>query len=216
MTFARCASGKPRGRQLSKRPNPLGTKAFGRRLRWSWRICRIADAGSNAIEALRRAAAGRRMCPLWENATQTVFGEGAHNADIMFVGEQPGDRQDRAGRPFVGPAGQMFDKALGATAARSLGGQNVAIAANRSKTRFNAKGLMMFVTTHPSALLRMPEEAAREAAYAEFVKNMRAVAALSSQSGRPGAPHRRGSEALLFGDTANQPLEESERSLVAS
>jgi uracil-DNA glycosylase len=57
------------------------------------------------IDALRREAASCRACPLWENATQTVFGEGPADARLMFVGEQPGDREDRVGRPFVGPAG---------------------------------------------------------------------------------------------------------------
>ncbi len=64
---------------------------------------------------LRRAAkeaAACRACPLWEPATQTVFGEGPADARLMFVGEQPGDQEDLAGRPFVGPAGQMFDTAL--------------------------------------------------------------------------------------------------------
>lgn len=64
------------------------------------------------IAALRAEARACRMCPLWKPATQTVFGEGPPRAEVMFVGEQPGDREDRAGRPFVGPAGQLFDKAL--------------------------------------------------------------------------------------------------------
>ena len=67
---------------------------------------------SAQIEALRREASGCRACPLWKNATQTVFGEGPVEADILFVGEQPGDREDQAGHPFVGPAGRMLDKAL--------------------------------------------------------------------------------------------------------
>ena len=64
---------------------------------------------------LRQAAleaASCRACPLWEPATQTVFGEGPADARLMFVGEQPGDQEDLAGRPFVGPAGKMFDAAL--------------------------------------------------------------------------------------------------------
>jgi uracil-DNA glycosylase len=64
------------------------------------------------IETLREQAAACRDCPLWENATQTVFGEGPTRAKIMLVGEQPGDKEDLAGRPFVGPAGQMLDRAL--------------------------------------------------------------------------------------------------------
>jgi len=57
-------------------------------------------------------AAGCRACDLWKNATQTVFGEGPSPAKIMFVGEQPGDQEEGAGRPFVGPAGRLLDRAL--------------------------------------------------------------------------------------------------------
>jgi DNA polymerase len=61
---------------------------------------------------LRDAAAGCRACRLWRNATQTVFGEGRQRAEVMLVGEQPGDREDLSGRPFVGPAGKLLDRAL--------------------------------------------------------------------------------------------------------
>jgi DNA polymerase len=64
------------------------------------------------LEALRAEAAACRACPLWKDATQTVFGEGPKHAPIMLVGEQPGDKEDLAGKPFVGPAGQMLDRAL--------------------------------------------------------------------------------------------------------
>jgi DNA polymerase len=64
------------------------------------------------LKSLREAAAGCRGCHLWRNATQTVFGEGMKKARLMMVGEQPGDREDRAGKPFVGPAGRELDKAL--------------------------------------------------------------------------------------------------------
>jgi uracil-DNA glycosylase family protein len=199
------------------------------------------------IEALRREAAVCRACSLWKNATQTVFGEGPADADILFVGEQPGDREDRVGRPFVGPAGLIFDKALadagidrrrayvtnavkhfkfeprgklrlhkrpnvaeinvcrrwlfaeievlrpslvvalGATAAQSLAGRPVAIGKNRGDTFALESGLRVFVTAHPSSLLRAPDEAAREAAYALFVKDF----ALSARSPRrfPGLGH---------------------------
>ena len=70
-----------------------------------------AQAGSS-IEALRNAAMGCRACPLWEHATQTVFGEGPSGAPVMLVGEQPGDQEDIAGRPFVGPAGRLLTQAL--------------------------------------------------------------------------------------------------------
>jgi uracil-DNA glycosylase family protein len=64
------------------------------------------------LPALREAAAGCRGCHLWERATQTVFGEGSADAAVMLVGEQPGDQEDKAGRPFVGPAGRLLDEAL--------------------------------------------------------------------------------------------------------
>jgi uracil-DNA glycosylase len=72
-----------------------------------------ADSRPNdQIEGLRREAASCQACPLWKDATQTVFGEGPPDAEIMLVGEQPGDREDHEGRPFVGPAGLLLDKAL--------------------------------------------------------------------------------------------------------
>jgi uracil-DNA glycosylase len=67
-----------------------------------------------SLSALREAAAGCRGCHLWRGATQTVFREGRAKSRLMFVGEQPGDKEDRAGKPFVGPAGRELDKALDA------------------------------------------------------------------------------------------------------
>jgi uracil-DNA glycosylase family protein len=64
------------------------------------------------IAKLKAAAANCRACDLWKLGTQTVFGEGGTNARVMFVGEQPGDQEDIQGRPFVGPAGKILDKAL--------------------------------------------------------------------------------------------------------
>jgi DNA polymerase len=64
------------------------------------------------VKKLREAAAGCKACPLWETGTQTVFGEGSAKADVVFVGEQPGDQEDLEGRPFVGPAGKLLDQAL--------------------------------------------------------------------------------------------------------
>ncbi|MCU1451503.1 MAG: phage polymerase-related protein [Acidimicrobiales bacterium] len=64
------------------------------------------------LESLRRAAAGCKACDLWEKGTQTVFGEGSRKAEIMLVGEQPGDQEDLQGKPFVGPAGRVLDEAL--------------------------------------------------------------------------------------------------------
>ena len=83
-------------------------------------VGRTNEAGSAAdflpeersLSALKEAAAGCRGCRLWEIGTQTVFGEGAETARLILVGEQPGNQEDRAGRPFVGPAGRLLDEAL--------------------------------------------------------------------------------------------------------
>jgi DNA polymerase len=64
------------------------------------------------LPKLREAAAGCRACPLWKDATQTVFGAGSRSSAAMLVGEQPGDREDQEGAPFVGPAGRVLDEAL--------------------------------------------------------------------------------------------------------
>jgi uracil-DNA glycosylase len=64
------------------------------------------------LQSLRKAAAGCRACPLWKTGTQTVFGEGLKRARLMLIGEQPGDREDVEGHPFVGPAGRILDEAL--------------------------------------------------------------------------------------------------------
>src|SRR5919202_4023476 len=65
-----------------------------------------------SLKALREAAAGCRGCHVWRRASQTVFGEGKRDAKVMMIGEQPGDQEDRQGRPFVGPAGRELDRAL--------------------------------------------------------------------------------------------------------
>ena len=65
-----------------------------------------------SLKSLREAVQGCRDCELYKGTTQAVFGEGSAKAEAMFVGEQPGDREDREGHPFVGPAGRIFDKAL--------------------------------------------------------------------------------------------------------
>jgi DNA polymerase len=66
----------------------------------------------DSLSSIRDEAEHCRACPLWENATQVVFGEGPQGASVMLVGEQPGDKEDLAGKPFVGPAGQVLDRAL--------------------------------------------------------------------------------------------------------
>jgi uracil-DNA glycosylase len=68
--------------------------------------------GRLSLSSLREQAAGCQACDLWKTGTQTVFGEGAKQSEVMLVGEQPGDYEDREGRPFVGPAGQLLDRAL--------------------------------------------------------------------------------------------------------
>jgi uracil-DNA glycosylase len=65
-----------------------------------------------SLAKLREAAAGCRACDLWKTGTQTVFGDGLRRSEIVFVGEQPGDKEDLAGRPFVGPAGRVLDEGL--------------------------------------------------------------------------------------------------------
>ncbi len=88
-----------RGKTTSADPRPPGTDA----------------APAQPLSHIRADAAQCRRCPLWQRATQTVFGAGAGDAEIVLVGEQPGDQEDLAGEPFVGPAGQLLRKALTAS-----------------------------------------------------------------------------------------------------
>jgi DNA polymerase len=78
----------------------------------AWR--EAVERGEATLADAAAAAQNCRACDLWKRATQTVFGSGPLNADMMLVGEQPGDREDREGKPFVGPAGQLLDRALAA------------------------------------------------------------------------------------------------------
>jgi uracil-DNA glycosylase len=206
---------------------------------------------SGKLDALRHRAASCQACPLWKDATQTVFGEGPANADVMFVGEQPGDREDREGRPFVGPAGLLLDKALveagldrkriyvtnavkhfkfeqrgkrrlhkrpnaseikicrrwlfdeieaisprlivalGATAAHGLTGRAIAVQSNRGSVLTVDKGLRVFMTIHPSALLRLQDEEERRSGYQSFVNDLRSIERLLDYS-----PDQRKSGAL--------------------
>jgi uracil-DNA glycosylase len=84
---------------------------MGRRVKLERSAADFLPAQST-LRTLRDASGGCRGCDLWERGTQTVFGEGAADARVMFVGEQPGDREDIEGRPFVGPAGQLLDRSL--------------------------------------------------------------------------------------------------------
>ena len=193
-----------------------------------------ATAASQLKRVAKEAAACTR-CPLYRHATQTVFGEGPARASIMLVGEQPGDQEDLAGRPFVGPAGRLLDRALaeagvdrariyvtnavkhfkneprgkkrlhkrpnryeaevcrvwltreislvrpqlilalGVTAAVALAGRPVVLSRERCKVIEFADGQRGMVTVHPSSLLRMPDQAARHAAFAALVKDLKAA-----------------------------------------
>ena len=194
-------------------------------------------AGEDAatLAEARVAAKTCRRCPLWHDATQTVFGEGPQDAEVVFVGEQPGDQEDIAGKPFVGPAGKVFDAvlaeagierdkayvtnavkhfkferrgkrrlhsrpnagevracrwwldkelgfirprlavALGATAALALTGKALPVTKMRGQRVARADGLDVFLTIHPSFILRIREEADRQAERARFLADMRAV-----------------------------------------
>lgn len=103
-------------RMATRKPPPTRKAAPAKRARPPRRD-RVAEGSApepvdDSLAALRDAARGCKRCPLWKPATQTVFGEGPARAKVLVVGEQPGDAEDLAGRPFVGPAGRLFDKAL--------------------------------------------------------------------------------------------------------
>ena len=190
-------------------------------------IASLADA--------RAAIEGCRRCPLYEHATQAVFGEGPERAEVMFVGEQPGNQEDLAGRPFVGPAGQVLDEAiekvgidrrrvyvtnavkhfkfeprgkrrihqrpdagevaacrfwlnlemefvrprvivaLGATAVTSLMGKAATISSLRGAPIRMEDGTILFVTNHPSYLLRIPDPEGRARERAKFEADLALV-----------------------------------------
>jgi len=197
------------------------------------------DQTASAIPSLAKLAqaeADCRRCTLFRDATQVVPGEGPKHATFMLVGEQPGDKEDLAGKPFVGPAGRVLDQALadagidrneafvtnavkhfkhemrgkrrlhkrpnndeierckfwldeerrlvkpeaiialGVTAARALTGKTVTIAKLRGKPLDLADGTKLFVTVHPSALLRIEDDDDKRAAYRQFVADLKAAA----------------------------------------
>ncbi len=101
---ARAGASIPEAESLDEAPRPPDRPALGP-------VVLPVHADPQTLEATDSAAACRR-CPLHQTATQTVFGEGPEGASVMFVGEQPGDQEDVIGRPFVGPAGQMLDRAM--------------------------------------------------------------------------------------------------------
>jgi DNA polymerase len=189
------------------------------------------------LKELREAAQGCRGCHLWRNATQTVFGEGLKKARVMLVGEQPGDREDRAGQPFVGPAGRELDKGLvaagidrkdayvtnvvkhfkfeergrrrihqtpkrfeidackpwldeelkqvrpdalvllGATAAKAILGSSFRVTQHRGELLEEPDlAPIVAATIHPSAILRGPDEAARQEEREAFAADLANVA----------------------------------------
>ena len=207
---------------------------------------------SPPIRSLRQLAAAEQACtrcPIYRNATQAVPGVGPSHAVLMLVGEQPGDKEDIAGKPFVGPSGQLLDQALaeagirrervfitgavkhfkhemrgkrrlhkrpnnyeierckiwldverrlvrpstivalGVTAARSLTGRTVTIGKVRGEPIELADGTRLIVTVHPAALLRIPDETERRAAYRKFVADLKTAATVNS---RPAARSRPG------------------------
>jgi uracil-DNA glycosylase len=184
------------------------------------------------LAGVARAAKDCTRCPLYQDATQTVFGEGPEDAEIMAVGEQPGDQEDLAGRPFVGPAGQLFDRALvraeidrrrlyvtnavkhfkftprgkrrihqkpnageveqcrwwleeerrllrprltlalGATACRALTGSDRGLLKRRGTLETARDGGPVFITVHPSYLLRLQDPVEREEEFARFCEDL--------------------------------------------
>ncbi|MBY0321828.1 MAG: UdgX family uracil-DNA binding protein [Reyranella sp.] len=192
-------------------------------------------ATATLLKTVAKEAASCTLCPLYRNATQTVFGEGPARAAIMLVGEQPGDQEDLAGHPFVGPAGKVLDRAmaeagldrrkvwltnavkhfkneprgkkrlhkrpnryevevcrvwlrqeislvkpqlilaLGVTAAVALAGRPIVLSRERGKVIELEDGQRGMVTTHPSSILRMPDQKARHAAFAALVKDLKAA-----------------------------------------
>lgn len=188
--------------------------------------------------ALQRKVHDCRGCELYRYATQAVFGEGPETARVMFVGEQPGNAEDLAGQPFVGPAGRLFDRALeaagidrrevyvtnavkhfkfeergkarlhkrpragevracapwlraelelvrpdvlvllGSTAAQALLGSSFKVTKQRGQPIASELAPLVLATIHPSAVLRAPDSAAREAALESFLSDLRQVAAV--------------------------------------
>ncbi len=201
-------------------------------------VPQMAPVGT--LEALREEAAVCSRCPLHAKATQTVFGEGPADAEIMFVGEQPGDQEDLVGRPFVGPAGKIFDEAIteagidrsrlyvtnavkhfkyeprgkrrihqkpnmgevqycrwwlkleldlvkpklivamGATALFSLTGEKQKLGDVRGRPIAMEEGRSLFVTVHPSYLLRIPDEERKVQELARFRQDMNLIRHLAA------------------------------------
>lgn len=189
------------------------------------------------LESLREAAAHCHGCDLYKDATQTVFGEGSGHAKLMFVGEQPGDREDKEGHPFVGPAGKLLRNAmieagidprsvyitnavkhfkfvwrgkrrihvkpkvievqacepwleaeikvvrphlvvaLGATAAQALLGSKYRLTQHRGELLSSELAPRVIATVHPSSILRATDDETRRVAMAEFIGDLKKIAA---------------------------------------
>ena len=190
---------------------------------------------AKSLKQLREAARACQACPLWANATQTVFGAGDPHARVMLVGEQPGDEEDKKGLPFVGPAGRLLDRALeaagvdrndlyvtnavkhfkwqlrgkrrlhktpaqrevdacrqwlereiaavkphvlvalGATAARAVISKDFKVSTMRGQFVESPLAPYVFATFHPSALLRLKDEAEKEAAFEQLVADLKLI-----------------------------------------
>jgi uracil-DNA glycosylase len=190
---------------------------------------------AKSLKQLREDARACQDCPLWANATQTVFGAGDPHARVMLVGEQPGDEEDKKGLPFVGPAGRLLDRALeaagvdrehlyvtnavkhfkwqlrgkrrlhktpaqreidachqwlereidavkphvivalGATAARAVIGKDFKVSVMRGQFVESPLAPYVFATFHPSALLRLKDEAEKEAAFEQLVGDLKLI-----------------------------------------
>jgi DNA polymerase len=190
---------------------------------------------AKSLKQLREDARACQDCPLWANATQTVFGAGDPQARVMLIGEQPGDEEDKKGLPFVGPAGRLLDRALeaagvdrehlyvtnavkhfkwqlrgkrrlhktpaqreidacyqwlereietvkphvivalGATAARAVISKDFKVSLMRGQFVESPLAPYVFATFHPSALLRLKDEAEKEAAFEQLVKDLKLI-----------------------------------------
>lgn len=221
----------PEAEELDEAPRPPDRPALGPVV--------LALRTDPALREAMHEASDCHRCHLYEPATQTVFGEGPAHADVLFVGEQPGDQEDVIGRPFVGPAGQIMDRAMeeagidrrtiyitnavkhfkfeprgnrrihktpeapeiqacrfwldveivrlrpklvvamGGTAARAVLGRAVTITRDRGRPIELPDGQTVFVTVHPSYLLRVPDEDAKAREYRAFVADLRKIAELT-------------------------------------
>ena len=224
----------PEAEALDETPRPPDRPALGPVV--------LHVAPNPSLQREEKGASTCQRCPLYQPATQTVFGEGPGDAAVMFVGEQPGDQEDTIGRPFVGPAGQMMDRAMeeagidrrtiyvtnavkhfkftprgkrrihqtpevpeiqacgfwldqershvrprllvlmGGSAARAVLGRAVTISRERGRPIQMPDGQTVFVTVHPSFLLRIPDAAAKAREYDAFVRDLKAVRALTAAS----------------------------------